>query len=85
MLEFLQTNAWWIVVAGLFVLMMRMRGAGGGMDHGTHQHETQRDDEQPGQDRLRLAEPSEGDESGEAAEKEKQPAASNGRRSGGCC
>ena len=85
MLEFLQTNAWWIVVAGLFVLMMRMHGAGGGMDHGAHQHEPQRDDVQPGQDRLSLAEPSEEDKSGEAGEKEKQPSANNGRRSGGCC
>lgn len=85
MLEFLQTNAWWIVVAGLFVLMMRMHGAGGGMDHGGHQHEPQRDDAQPGQDRMSLAEPSEEDKPGEAGDKEKQPASSNGRRSGGCC
>lgn len=85
MLEFLQTNAWWIVVAGLFVLMMRMHGAGGGMDHGDHRHDSERDEVQPGQERMSLAEPSEEDKSGEAGEKEKQSTANGGRGHGGCC
>ncbi len=84
MLEFLQANAWWIVVAGLFVLMMRLHGAGAGMDHGTHQHEPQRDDVQPEMDRLSLTETPEGDKSEEAAGKEKQPTVNGGRRQGGC-
>ena len=85
MLEFLQTNAWWIVVACLFVLMMRMHGAGGGMDHGAHRHEPERDEVQPGQERMSLAEPSDQERPAEAEDKEKQPVARDSRHSGGCC
>lgn len=37
MWEFLQEYGYWIVLAGFFLLMLRMHGSGGcGMGHGSH-------------------------------------------------
>lgn len=38
MIEFLQAYGTWIILAGLFILMLRMHAGGGGcgMDHASH-------------------------------------------------
>src|SRR5450830_557308 len=67
-IEFIQANTSWIVLAVLFVLMMRMHGAGGMGCSGGHQHGKQ--DREPDQSERSLPEPRQ-EETG--LQKEKEP------------
>ena len=76
MIEFIQANTSWIVLGVLFVLMMRMNGAGGMGCSGGHQHGQQ--DREPDQSERSLPEPRQ-EETG--LQKEKEPLASGSRAS----